>query len=147
MANGEDIKSSSHYLLKCASKKGGLHRCDEIKHFRPTLLWAKGWVENLPVAERALQIWPNILKYVAAVRTKDVHNPATSSFDTIEVAAKDPFVIAKLEFFTAVCRTVSPFLTRYQTDEPVLPFIAHDLAELLKVSDFLCSCCKCDLNN
>ncbi|XP_056451964.1 uncharacterized protein LOC130387051 isoform X3 [Gadus chalcogrammus] len=90
------------------------------------------WVENLPVAERALQIWPNILKYVAAVRTKDVNNPATSSFDTIEVAAKDPFVIAKLEFFTAVCRTVSPFLTRYQTDEPVLPFIAHDLAELLK---------------
>lgn len=90
------------------------------------------WVENLPVAERALQIWPNILKYVAAVRSKDVNNPATSSYDTIEVAAKDPFVIAKLEVFTAVCRNVSPFLTKYQTDAPVLPFIAHDLAELLK---------------
>lgn len=92
------------------------------------------WIENLPVAERALQIWPNILKYVAAVRNKDVNNPATSSYDTIEVAAKDPFVIAKLEFFTAVCRNVSPFLTKYQTDAPVLPFIAHDLAELIKVS-------------
>lgn len=61
------------------------------------------WIENLPVAERALQIWPNILKYVAAVRNKDVNNLPTSSYDTIEVAAKDPFVIAKLEFFTAVC--------------------------------------------
>lgn len=40
LAYGEDIKSSSLSLLKCASKKRGLHQCDGIKHFRPTLLWA-----------------------------------------------------------------------------------------------------------
>ncbi|KAK5866011.1 hypothetical protein PBY51_019494 [Eleginops maclovinus] len=32
----------------------------------------------------------------------------------------------------AVSRSVTPFLTKYQTDEPVLPFFANDLAELLK---------------
>ncbi|XP_041949319.1 uncharacterized protein LOC121709785 [Alosa sapidissima] len=90
------------------------------------------WVENLPVVERALLIWPNILKYVDAVTTKKLPNPGTSSYDTIETAAKDPLIVAKLHFFMAVSRSVSPFLTKYQTNEPVLPFIGDDLAELLK---------------
>lgn len=33
------------------------------------------WVENLPVAERALQIWPNILKFVEAVRKSPIQAP------------------------------------------------------------------------
>ncbi|XP_028973959.2 uncharacterized protein LOC114830660 isoform X1 [Esox lucius] len=90
------------------------------------------WVENLPVAERALVIWPDMMKYVEAVSTKKLPNPGTSSYDTIEAATKDPLILAKLHFFMAVCRSVTPFLTRYQTDKPVLPFIANDLAELLK---------------
>lgn len=91
------------------------------------------WVENLHVALRALVIWPDMMKYVEAVSTKKFPNPGTSSYDTIEAATKDPLILAKLHFFMAVCRSVTPFLTRYQTDEPVLPFIGNDLAELLKV--------------
>lgn len=91
------------------------------------------WVENLPVVERAILIWPNILQYVDAVTRKLLPNPGTSSFDTIEAAAKDPLIIAKLHFFMAVSRSVSPFLTTFQTDAPVLPFIGDHLAELLKV--------------
>lgn len=96
------------------------------------------WVENLPVVERALLIWPNILKYVDAVSTKKLPNPGTSSFDTIEAATKDNFIMAKMHFFMAVSRSVSPFLTKFQTDEPVLPFVGDDLAELLKVRFSLC---------
>lgn len=33
----------------------------------------------------------------------------------------------------AIARTFTPFLKRYQTDEPVMPFLGRDLAELLKV--------------
>lgn len=91
------------------------------------------WVENLSVMERALVIWPDMMKYVEAVSTKKLPNPGTSSYDTLEAATKDPLILAKLHFFMAVCRSVTPFLTKCQTDEPVLPFIGNDSAELLKV--------------
>ncbi|XP_065125255.2 uncharacterized protein [Paramisgurnus dabryanus] len=90
------------------------------------------WVENLPVAERAVQVWPVIMKYVDAVKQKKLPNPGTASYDIIEAAQADPLIIAKLQFFLAISRTFNPFLTKYQTDEPVLPFLAKDLSELLK---------------
>lgn len=33
----------------------------------------------------------------------------------------------------AVARTFDPFMRKYQTDEPVMPFFGKDLAELIKV--------------
>jgi len=91
------------------------------------------WIENLPVVERAVAVWPSLTIYLDAVRTKKLPNPGTASFDTLEASAKDPLIMAKLQFYMAVTRTFSPFLTRYQTDEPVIPFLAKDLAELMKV--------------
>ncbi|XDV11176.1 hypothetical protein PO909_000186 [Leuciscus waleckii] len=89
------------------------------------------WVENLPVAERAIEVWPKLKEYVEAVRRKELPNPGTSSFDTIEAANKDPLILAKLQFFMALSRTFCPFLKKYQTDEPVLPFLCRDLTELM----------------
>nr|XP_055062823.1 uncharacterized protein LOC129445852 [Misgurnus anguillicaudatus] len=90
------------------------------------------WLENLPVVERALEIWPSVTMYIDAVRKKKLPNPGTASYDTLEVAEKDPLFLAKLHFYMAITRTFSPFLTFYQTDVPVIPFLAKDLAELLK---------------
>ncbi|XP_051950061.1 uncharacterized protein LOC127620838 [Xyrauchen texanus] len=85
------------------------------------------WIENVPVAERAVQVWPMVMMYVDAVKQKKLPNPSTASYDTIEAAQADPLMIAKLQFFLAISRTFSLFLTNYQTDEPVLPFFAKDL--------------------
>ena len=91
------------------------------------------WIENLLVVERALAVWPSLLQYMDAVRTKKLPNPGTASFDTIAAALKDPLVLAKLHFYMAVARTFNPFLKKYQTDEPVMPFLCQDLAELIMV--------------
>ncbi len=72
-------------------------------------------------------------KYVDGVKKKKIPNPATVSYDIIAAAQGDPLIVAKLEFFLAISRTFSPLLLKFQTDEPVLPFLAKDLAELLKV--------------
>ncbi|KAK9976520.1 hypothetical protein ABG768_021725 [Culter alburnus] len=90
------------------------------------------WLENLPVVERALEVWPSLQLYVDAVKRKELPNPGTGSYDTIEAAQKDPLILAKLHFFATIARTFDPFLKRYQTDEPVMPFLAKDLAELIK---------------
>lgn len=73
-----------------------------------------------------------LLIYVDAVKKKKIPNPATTSYDTIVAAQEDPLIVAKLQFFLAISRTFNPFLTKFQTDEPVLPFLAKDLADLLK---------------
>ncbi|KAF3840227.1 hypothetical protein F7725_018944 [Dissostichus mawsoni] len=90
------------------------------------------WVENLPVVERALAVWPSLLQYMDAVRTKKLPNPGTASLDTIAAALKDPLILAKLQYYMALARTFNPFLKKYQTDEPVMPFLGKDLAELIK---------------
>ncbi|XP_070398050.1 uncharacterized protein [Nothobranchius furzeri] len=98
----------------------------------PLAFCSHRWLENLPVAERALEMWASLTMYLDAVRTRKLPNPGTASFDTLETAQKDPLILAKLHFYIAVTRTFAPFLTRYQTDEPVMPFLATDLAELMK---------------
>ncbi|XP_042290428.1 uncharacterized protein LOC121912386 [Thunnus maccoyii] len=70
--------------------------------------------------------------YVDAVRTKRLPNPGTSSFDTLEAAQKDPLIIAKRHFYMSVIRSFKPFLTTYQTDQPMMPFLVNDLADLMK---------------
>ncbi|XP_058628346.1 uncharacterized protein LOC131538490 [Onychostoma macrolepis] len=90
------------------------------------------WLENLPVVERALEVWPSLQLYVDAVKRKELPNPGTGLYDTIEAAQKDPLILAKLHFFLTIARTFEPFLKRYQMDEPVMPFLAKDLAELMK---------------
>lgn len=91
------------------------------------------WVENVPVAERAIEVWPALKVYVNAAEKKKVTTPSTASYDTLVAALKDPFIPAKLHFFLAVARSFNPFLTKFQTDEPVLPFLARELSELLMV--------------
>ncbi|KAK0152285.1 hypothetical protein N1851_006335 [Merluccius polli] len=89
------------------------------------------WVENVPVAERAVDIWPMLSTYVDAVENKKLPNPNTASYDALVAARNDDFVIPKLQFFLSIARSFHPFLTRYQTDEPVLPFLGKDLKEFL----------------
>lgn len=91
------------------------------------------WLENLPVAERALVVWPSLLLYMDAFKRKELPNLRTASFDTIEAALKEPLILAKLQLFMTVARTFTPFLKKYQTDEPVMPYLGKDLAELIKV--------------
>lgn len=61
----------------------------------------------------------------------------SASYDTVVAAIKDPLILAKLQFYAALARTFTPFLKKYQTDEPVLPFLPKDLTELMMVIIYL----------
>ncbi len=50
---------------------------------------------------------------------------------------KDTLIVAKLHFSLTVARLFSPFLKKYQTDEPVMPFLSNDLAEMIKVQIYM----------
>lgn len=130
MAGGQAVKSNAQTLPECSSEEGRLHYCHKI---HSVILCGHWWLENLPVAERALVVWPSLLLYMDAFKRKELPNPRTASFVTIEAAQKDPLILAKLQLFMTVARTFTPFLKKYQTDEPVMPYLGKDLAELIKV--------------
>ncbi|KAI2645765.1 Polyribonucleotide nucleotidyltransferase [Labeo rohita] len=51
---------------------------------------------------------------------------------TIVAAQGDPLIVAKLEFFLAISQTFRLLITKFQTDDPVLPFVAKDLKECMQ---------------
>ena len=90
------------------------------------------WLENVPVCERAVEVWPNIVKYVQAVKAKKITNPKNASYDVLCEAVKDNVIIPKFQFFKSVAELLVPFLKDYQTSRPLVPFLCEDLSVVLR---------------
>ncbi|XP_047678989.1 uncharacterized protein LOC113639434 isoform X2 [Tachysurus fulvidraco] len=123
------LKAMHTLFLNVSARRRGLHHSNQV-YCVPPFFCAHRWVENLPVVERALKVWPSLLLYMESVKSKKLSNPGTASY--VAAAMKDPLILAKLQFYVALARTFTPFLKKYQTDEPVLPFLPKDLTELMR---------------
>ena len=104
------------------------------------------WVDNLPVAKRALEVWEYVKTYVQAVQKNDkrVTKPSCKSYQVIEDATKDPMTVPMMQVYISVCRKLQPILVKYQCDKPMIPFLGRtvankkvDLAEVGKKSRHL----------
>ena len=74
----------------------------------------------------------NLSKYVQAAKTGKCSCPSVKSFTSVIEGCNDPLFVAKCEFFITVSETVEPFLTTFQSDLPLVPFLANDLADLVR---------------
>ena len=90
------------------------------------------WLENVNVAERAIEIWPTVVKYADEVRKGNLSNPSCASFKIISEFEKDPLVLAKLHSFLFIAKILKPFLTKFQGSEPLAPFLCGDLFNIVK---------------
>ena len=86
------------------------------------------------MAERAVVIWPNIQRCVNTVlsTTPRSNIPKRQSFQNLREHVLNPLTSAKLQFFISVAKVLQPFLKKYQTDKPMVPFITEDLLFILK---------------
>ena len=89
------------------------------------------WLENVLVAERTQSVH-SVVKYVQSAMAGKVPQPQNKSFQIVQEFVADPFMTAKVAFFLSVPKQVTPFLTLYQTDKPMLPFLATDLYSMLR---------------
>ena len=91
------------------------------------------WLENLRVAQRALEMRPSLILYVQKIAGKVVPNPGTSSFAVMQDFAEDQLTVAKLSTFVSIAQQqVTPFLVEYQSDRPLTPFLAEDMHSLMR---------------
>ena len=89
------------------------------------------WIENSIVVERALDIHDDLKKYVQAVIRGDVKDPGTKSMEVVREWVNDPLAKSKLAFIAHIAKSVEAFLTTYQTDAPMIPFLCEDLVALM----------------
>lgn len=90
------------------------------------------WTENVPVVERVIEMLPQLCKYLKAVQENKVPNPKTKTFCVVKETCGDELIEAKLSFYLFVAKKIQPFLTLYQADKPMMPFLPTDLLEVIK---------------
>ena len=98
----------------------------------PLYFCATRWVESKPVADRAVEIWPEIRKLMAFwEKLPKSKQPKCKSFLKVQKAVHDPTTVLKLEFFSFIAGLLEPYLLAYQTDSPMIPFMYEDLQKLV----------------
>ena len=90
------------------------------------------WLENVPVVVRAQEVWDKVIMYVQKVQTgKKYATPTSKSFKIIRDAVQDPLMPAKMAAFESVAKQLQPFLAIFQSDNPLLPFMASTLQKMI----------------
>ena len=95
----------------------------------PFRLCQHRWVEDVKVAEQALEIWPHVNKY-AYVKTVKSERKAPA-FASVAFAFDNTLIEAKLDFFVAMAKLLQEFLLKFQTEAPMTPFLTLTLKDLL----------------
>ena len=127
-----DVLSSLYYLFKetPARREDFLTITGNSK--LPLKFCGHRWLENVPAAERAIEIWPHILLYFDAIKKGKVDQPSCKSFKTLVAREKDNLLLAKLHCFVFIAKIMRPFLIRFQSNEPLAPFLFSNLLSIVK---------------
>ena len=124
--------SSLYYLFKDAPARKENLFATTGSTLMPLKFASHRWLENVPVCERALKLWDNIAAYVKAAEAGKVNKPKNKFYEVIKDCLKDPCFIAKLHFFKCIASQLQPFLSKYQTDRPIIPFLSDDLCLIIR---------------
>ena len=85
------------------------------------------------MADCAIEVWPSVFKCVAYWESLSRSRcPQIKSYKQLVECYSDPLVPAKLYFFSFVAGIFEPYLTRFQTDAPMVPFIFDELSAIFK---------------
>ena len=91
------------------------------------------WIEDEPVADRALEVWPSIIALIkhfeGLCKSKRPRN--NKSYETLVGNYLDPLVPTKLHFFGFFAKILQPYLVMFQTDAPMVPFMFDELSSIL----------------
>lgn len=85
------------------------------------------WLENGRCVDQALKIYDHIAKFVKEYTEKDNKN-----LQYLREAVQNPLLKAKLSAFRSILSDVEPFLRRFQSQKPMVPYLFTSLEELMK---------------
>ena len=90
-------------------------------------------MEDEKDSDRLLNIWPNIVKIVNFCKFLTENNQSLSkSFENVNTAVEDFLAQAELSFFSYFISLLVPILVKYQTQNPMLPYLYTDIVNLFR---------------
>ena len=90
-------------------------------------------MEDKNVADRLLEIRPNMVKIVSFwVGLPKAKRPSSKSYEDVKKAVDDSLTMVKLSCFSFFASLFQPFLLKYQTNNPMMPYLYPDC--LVKIS-------------
>ena len=128
----ESILGSLHWLFKDSPARYEDFKTSTKCTLLPKKFCKHRWLDNVIVMERALEMWPHIEQYVQCVKSGTLPHPKNKSFEVVASSCGDPFFVAKGSIFLSIAKDLAPFLIKYQSDMPMLPFVQMDLCQLLR---------------
>ena len=86
------------------------------------------WVQDRPVAERVIEVWGPCAKLIRHYESlSKSKRPKNKSNERLVSHYTDLLVLVKLQFFVFVGTIFEPYLSIFQTDAPMIPFIFTEL--------------------
>ena len=93
---------------------------------------ATRWVEDEAVAQRAVKLWPNIVKLVKHWQgLSKSQRPKSKCYQTLVKHHVDKCIPIKLQFFQDIAAQLKGFLQKFQANKPMVPFLESTLVDLL----------------
>ena len=90
------------------------------------------WLENDTVSERFVKLFPHLKVTVQFYENKPPsQRPKSKSYVRLRDAVHDPLILPKMDYFAFIAKKFTFFLTFYQTDAPVVPFLHAHLVTLI----------------
>ena len=82
------------------------------------------WAKDKKLADRLIEIWHNIKQLVAHLeKLPKYRRPSSKSYANVKAAVEDLMTPAKLTFFSFIAGILQPTLVKYQSDEPMVPYM------------------------
>lgn len=114
-------------LFKNVPARGALYTQYSGSTMTPKNFGCIRWLENSAVAQRAIDVTPNVQKFVDGVKKYEIE-PKSESFRLVSKFINDPLLCPKLAFFKSLACDVEPF----QTDAPLTSFLHTALVSAIK---------------
>ena len=94
--------------------------------------WTR-WTEDVPVSRRLIDIWSNIVELVRYYeRFSPSKRPKCKSYGVVVEQSADKLKVCELHFYAFFSEKFRPFLTFYQSDKPLAPFLYGDLLKMIR---------------
>ena len=96
----------------------------------PLYFCATRWVKNKCVADRMVEVWPNIKKITEFWKSLPKYKQQTcKSYSKISDAVIDLFTEAKITFFSFIFSIVEPYLKNHQCEKPMVCYGFYQLLQ------------------
>lgn len=121
---------SLYRLFKNYPSRRGIYKEITDSSVFPKKFCVVRWTENSSVIQRCLTMLPHLRKYVSQV---DKKAPDSKNFVYVKkVLTEDKTLEAKLHFSSMIACELEDFLTNFQRNDPLLPFLHQEVFLLMK---------------